>query len=109
MVKITSSKWSILEISLFIMITILLIMILTKMFGHSATEIQIYLGFITGLFMIIGFIIKLYSNFSNLNREIREIKIGMKNSFEKVREDFGVVRSDISEVKEDMDLIKMKI
>lgn len=106
MVKIVSSKWSVFEVLLFLIMAILLIMIMTRIFGHSATDIQIYIGVITGFFMMIGFIMKLFSNHGNLNREVGEMKIGMKNSFERVRDDFRMVREDIGGLRKDVSEIK---
>jgi len=113
MARIISNKWSIWDIMLFGIIIILLIMIMTRIFRHSATEIQIYLGFISGFLIITGFIIKSLNNFSNLNREVGEIKINMKNSFEKVRIDINnlksEVRADINNLKNDIKKLGEKL
>ncbi len=69
-----------LEILFWVVMIILFIMILTRVFGNSATEIQIFLGFVTGFMIIMGFIAKHH-------REIGEIKINMKHSFAKAKED----------------------
>jgi len=92
----------ILNIIIVIFLILVVYMFLARIFGNSPTDFQIISG-VVGLFG--AFIIKLFNNFSNLNREVGEIKIGMKNSFEKVREDFVRVREDISDLKE---LIKRK-
>jgi len=78
-----------LEILFWIIMIILFIMILSRIFGHSATDIQIYLAIFTGLFIIMGHILKLNNNIGKLNREIGEIKIQMISSFKKVREDIS--------------------
>lgn len=59
-----------LEILFWIVILVLIIMILTRIFGKSATDIQIYLGFISGLLILVGFIMRVNDNVSKLNREI---------------------------------------
>ncbi len=69
-----------LEVLFWIIILLLLAMVLTRIFGHSATDVQIYLAFISGLLVVMTQIVK-------MNREIGEIKIQMKNSFRKVRDD----------------------
>lgn len=85
-----------LEVLLWIVMAVLFIMILSRIFGRSATDIQIYLAFFSGLLLIMNYTGK-------LNREVGEIKfqiadtkkqIGgietrMINSFKKVREDIN--------------------
>lgn len=83
------------EVLFWIIMIILFIMILTRVFGSSATDIQIYLGFISGLFMIMSFIAKHH-------REIGEIKMEMRYGFEEIKRSFN-------RVKEDMDRIENKL
>jgi len=79
-----------------IFLILVIYMFLARIFGNSPTDFQIISG-VVGLFG--AFIIKLYSNFSHLNREIGEIKIGMKHSFERVREDFNKVKEGIKRLE----------
>lgn len=74
----------ILNIIIVIFLILVVYMFLARIFGNSPTDFQIISG-VVGLFG--AFIIKLFSNFGNLNREVGEMKVGMKNSFEKVRGD----------------------
>lgn len=71
-----------LEILFWIIMIILFIMILSRIFGHSATDIQIYITLVMGMITIMGYIMR-------MNREIEEIKIQMISSFKKVREDIS--------------------
>lgn len=76
------------EILIWIIMIILFVMILSRVFGQSATEVQIYLGFVTFLVAIVLFMAKHY-------RETGEIKMGMKYSFAKVKEDMGRIEGKI--------------
>ena len=77
-----------LEIFIWIVILILFGMILSRMFGKSATDVQIYIGFITSLVAIVLFMAKHY-------RETGEIKINMRHGFNKVREDIKRLENKI--------------
>lgn len=80
------------DILFWIIIIILLIMIMTRIFGNSATDVQIYLGFISGLIMIVGYILKLSNNINELNIKIMNTEHKMIDSFKKVREDINKLR-----------------
>ncbi len=73
-----------LEILFWVMMVILFIMILTRIFGHSVTDVQIFLTATMIILTIMGYIVK-------MNREIGEIKIHMINSFKKVRNDINTL------------------
>jgi len=88
---IKQRKIELIEILFWIIIIALFIMILTRMFGKSATDIQIYLGFVAGLTMVMGFITKHH-------REIGEIKIIMKHNFAKVKEDMNRIENKIDKL-----------
>ena len=79
-------KW--LEVLFWVVIIILFIMILTRIFGNSATDTQIYLGFMTSLVAIMIFIAKHY-------RETGEIRRDMMYNFLKVKEDMIRIESKI--------------
>jgi len=51
------------EILFWVVILILVIMILTRIFGKSATDIQIYITIVMGMITIMGYILK-------MNREV---------------------------------------
>ena len=65
------------------------------MFGNSATDIQIYLGFISGLIMIVGYILKLTNNINDLNIKLTNIEHNMVNSFNKIRKDIDKLKKEI--------------
>ena len=77
-------------------IIILTIMILTRIFGNSATDVQIYITLIMGMLVIMGYIVK-------GNREIGEIKVGMQYIIS------TGVKEGFTKIKEDMSLIKKKL
>ncbi len=81
-----------LEVLFWIVMTVLVIMILTRVFGHSATDVQIYIGIVSGFFLLTGYIMR-------MNREIGEIKIEMKYNFNKVREDIENINVKISKLR----------
>ena len=92
-----------LEILIWIVLIILFIMILTRIFGSSATDLQIYTGFITSLVAIVLFMAKHY-------RETGEIKQDMKYGFEKVKNSFTKVSGDINRIENKIDsLINKKL
>lgn len=68
-----------LEILLWIILIAIFIMILTRIFGKSATDVQLYLGFFSGLLVVMGYLAK-------LNREFGEFKIEVRNALEQIRE-----------------------
>jgi len=51
------------------------------------------------IIMMASFFIKIY-------REVGEIKIGMRYSFNRIKEDMGLLKEDMSSLKDDMGLIK---
>lgn len=85
-----------LEILFWIILIILFIMILTRIFGKSATEIQIYIGFISGFIVIMGFITKHH-------REIGVMKSEMKHGFKRVGDSFTRVKEDMSRIETKID------
>lgn len=84
-----------LEILFWMIMIVLFIMILTRIFGKSATDIQIYLAFFASLLIIMGRIIKLNNNFGKLSREIGEFKIKTINSFDKIKEDINSIKKKL--------------
>tara|TARA_Y100000034_G_scaffold80413_1_gene96471 strand:+ start:2141 stop:2467 length:327 start_codon:yes stop_codon:yes gene_type:complete len=88
-----------LEVLFWIVMAVLVGMILTRVFGHSATDVQIYIGIVSGFFLITGYMMR-------MNREIGEIKVDMKHGFDRVGEEFGRVREDFHGVGEDIKSIK---
>ena len=59
--------------------------ILTRIFGHSASDLTITISLFTVLAMA------LYK----LNREVGEIKIGMRNGFSRIKEDINSIKNKL--------------
>lgn len=98
MQKKNKGKIEWMEILFWVVIIALFIMILTKMFGSSATEIQIYLGFITSIVVVMSFLAKHH-------REIGVIETKIENNFEKVKESFVKVREDMNRIENKIDVL----
>lgn len=79
MQKIKFDWVDVLIIALFV---IVIYMVLTRIFGHSATDLAIMMGLFALLFM----------NQYKINREIGEIKTTMKRSFEKVKHEISLLK-----------------
>jgi len=69
-------------------------------FGNSPDLSQIN-SMLIGIVVTVLFSITItfMKTFSNLNREIGEIKIGMKHSFIKVKDDMNILKNDMSLIK----------
>ena len=89
--KIKDKGW--LEILFWIVIIVLFIMILTRIFGKSATDVQIYITILTGMLAIMTYLIKSNNQISKMNREIGEMKTQITESFKKVREDINKLQN----------------
>ena len=74
-----------LDIALILLFLLLVYLILTRVFGHSATPIEITLT----VFTVLGGL--LYK----LNREVGEIKIGVSNGFQNVAKDMNEIKNKI--------------
>ncbi len=87
------------ESILILILIILFVMILTRIFGNTATDIQVYLAFFSGLTAVAMYAINIHRDVSNylikLNREVGEIKAEMINSFKKVRNDINEIKEKI--------------
>lgn len=70
-------------------------MILWKILGDSPTDFQV-ISWAVGLFGAAVF--KLFSFTYNMNREVGELKIGVRSGFGSVREDFRRVKEDIGKI-----------
>ncbi len=65
-----------------ILFVVVIYMILTRIFGHSATDLAI----------VIGLVVLLFTNQYGLNREIGELRISIKHSFENVKNDIELIK-----------------
>ena len=90
-----------LEILFWIIIIVLFIMILTRVFGSSASDVQIYIGFVSGFIVVMGFIAKHH-------REIGVMKSEVKHGFEKVRGSFDKVKGDMDRIEGKIDSLLNK-
>lgn len=74
------------KVLVILLFVLVVYMILTRLFGHSATDLAITLGLFTLLFV----------NQYQLNREVGEIKSALKYDFIKVKEDIQKVNKGIT-------------
>jgi len=65
-------------------------LILTTIFGNSATPIEVTLMLFLGLGSLFG------SQIYKLNREVGEIKINMKHSFNNIKEDINSIKKKLN-------------
>lgn len=90
------TKFSWVELLAIILFLLSVYLILTRIFGQSATDLVIGVG----LFTFLGVLI--YNNMSQiakLSREVGEIKVGVKNGFEKVSVDMKRLSEGMQKVK----------
>ena len=83
------------EILFWIFIIILIIMILTRIFGKSATDTQIYITLIIVMLTIMGSLVKIMSYIVKMNREIGEIKVQMTNNFDSIKKDITLIKNKL--------------
>ncbi len=80
------AKISLIDILIIILFILTIYFILTRIFGHSASDLTISIS----LFTLLG------SLLYKINREIGELKIKTINSFERLREDLNEIKKKIS-------------
>ena len=80
------------EVLFWIMMMMLFVMILSRIFGKSATDFHIFLTFSMMIVTIMGYIVK-------MNREIGEMKIQMRESFNKADKEISILKQDINLIK----------
>ena len=101
--KMIHKKRNLLDIIINIIIILLAILVIywliKLLFGGSPGLDEFNFALIL---MLAGFLIKLY-------RETGEIKIGMKYSFNKIKDDMNLIKGDMNLIKGDMNLIKNKL
>lgn len=81
-------------------------LILTRIFGNSASDLSIIVSLISFSGSLIARV--MYAVY-NLNREIGEFKIRTAHGFQKVKDDMTFVKSGIEFLKNDIGLIKKKL
>ncbi len=96
-------KISVFDVILNIIIILLAILVvywfIKLIFGGSAGLDEFNFAIII---LLGGFLIKLY-------REVGEVKVGIKHSFENIKEDISLLKTDTSSIKNDINLIKKKL
>ena len=85
------------DIILWILFIIIVIFVFWYIFGDSPTFEQTILVFMIGVIFTIT--IKITQFTSSLNREVGEIKIGMKHSFNNVKNDINLIKKDLKLIK----------
>lgn len=83
---------SLIDVLIVVLILLAIYLIMTRILGHSATDIQI---FITFFLLLTSLIYKLTSSIYSLNREFGEFKIKTMNSFKIMKEDIGGLRNEL--------------
>ncbi len=67
-------------------------MILWRVFGDSPTEFQV-VSWIIGLLSMAVF--RLFTLIYGVNREVGEIKVGVKSGFRKIKDDMGLIKNKL--------------
>ncbi len=99
-------RFSWLDIIIILLFLFSVYLILTRIFGNSASDLSI----IVSLFGLFGSLVTrvMYAVY-HLNREIGEFKIKTAHGFQKVKDDMDFVKSGTELLKSDMSLIKKKL
>lgn len=85
-------KFSWIDIIIIILFLLSLYLILTRIFGHSATDLTITIS----LFTFLGSLVfKLTYFILNFNREFGEFKIKSINSFDNIKEDISLIKKKL--------------
>ena len=79
-------------------------MILWRILGDSPTDFQV-ISWAVGLFGAVVF--KLFTFTYNMNREVGELRIGVKNGFRRIKEDIGKIDDRLNNLGEDIHEIKI--
>ncbi len=90
--KRTLLNW-ILNVLLILLLIIGAYLLIARILGHSPTDFQLILW-------VVGFfgtaMLKIFSLIYNLNREMGEIKMNIKNSFNKIKTDVKDIKTVVS-------------
>ena len=78
-------KFTWIDALIIIMFIVVVYMLLTRIFGHSATDLAI----MAGLFGL------LFVNQFKANRERGEMKVNMSHSFNKIKEDIDLIKEKL--------------
>src|SRR3989338_1808805 len=93
-----------------ILIIILLIVVgylfIDRIFCNSPTDFQL----ISGTFSLLGLLIlKLFTLIYSANRELGEIKVGVKNGFEKVKQEFNQIDENMKRIETKIDGLSRRV
>ena len=81
-------------------------MIFARVFGSSPTDFQV-VSSILGLYGMA--VLKLFTLIYGLNREVGELKIGIKTSFEKIKTDTNNIKQNINIFGKDIQEVKFSL
>jgi len=85
-------KLSIADILIILLFLLAAYLILTRLFGHSATDIQITITLFTFLG---GLLYKLWGSLYKLNREFGEFRIRTSNAFRNIADDIKKIKKRV--------------
>jgi len=95
-ISIAMKKLIWLDILIIILFILSVYFILTRIFGHSASDLTIMIS----LFSLIGsFVIRLTFFVAGFNREFGEFKVKTIHGFERVKEDMNLIKEDLGLIK----------
>ncbi len=93
----------IINILLIILLILGMYLFFTRIFGNSPTDFQLIL-WLLGFFVTA--MLKIYSLIYGLNREVGELKTGIKDSFKKIKSDTDDFKGELNIVMKDIQNIK---
>ena len=86
------SKVNLIDIVIVLLFLLSVYFILTRIFGHSATDLVISVSLFS---LLVGVILKIMQIGFNLNREFGEFKTNTINSFKKLKEDIIEIKKRV--------------
>lgn len=96
----------ILNILIVIFLIIVIYMFLARIFGSSPTDLEL----ISAIFGLFGTaVLKLFNLDYALNREVGELKIGVKSGFKRTKEDIGSINDRLDKFSESIQNIKLNL
>jgi len=105
--EVRKMKIKTIDIIVLIIFILTAILVFWYIFGDSPTFEQTMIGFISGAVFTI--VIKMSYFNSNINREVGELKVGIKHSFINVKNNMNLLKKDNTEIKNNINLIKKKL
>lgn len=99
-------KFSWIDLVIVLSFLLLVYLILTRIFGNSASDLEIIVGLLTFLGSLS---MKSITLAYNLNREFGEFKVKTVYNFDSIKEGLKKVKEDTTLIKNDLNLIKNKL